>query len=49
MACPPIGVWFVAGRHTRLVLLGEDLTDEFPPAARADLVKDGLEVISHGV
>jgi hypothetical protein len=49
MAYPPIGVWFVAGCHTRLVLPGEDLTDEFPSAAHADLVEDGLEVISHGV
>jgi hypothetical protein len=26
-----------------MVLLGEDLTDEFSPAAHSDLVEDGLE------
>ena len=46
---PPIGVWFVAGRHTRLVVLDEDLTDELSSAAHADLVEDGLKVIAHGV
>src|SRR5215207_10381685 len=46
---PPIGVKFVARRHARLILLCEDLTDEFSPAAHADLVEDGLEVIAHGV
>ena len=32
-----------------MVVLGEDLTDEFSAAAHADLVEDGLEVIAHGV
>ena len=41
------GVCFVAGRNTRLVLLGEELTDGFLPAAHADLIEDGLEVISY--
>jgi hypothetical protein len=39
----------VAGRYARLVLLSEDLTDEFSPTAHADLVEDSLEVILHGV
>src|SRR5215212_5877583 len=46
---PPIGVWLVAASHTRLVLQSEDLADEFSAAAHADLVEDGLEVISHRV
>jgi hypothetical protein len=25
---PPIGLWFLARSHARLVVLGEDLTDE---------------------
>jgi len=33
----------VAGRNTRLVLLGEELTDEFPPAVLADLVEMALK------
>src|SRR3712207_3602489 len=45
----PIGVQFAAGRHARLVVLGEDLTDEFSAAAHPHLVEDGLEVIAHGV
>ena len=39
----------MAGGHAWLVLLGEDLPDKFSPAAHADLVEDGLEVIPHGV
>ena len=46
---PPIGIWFVAGGHARLVLLGKDPSDEFSTAANADLVEDGLEVIAHRV
>src|SRR5215216_2933231 len=46
---PPIGAWFLTCRHAWLVVLGEDLTDEFSPAAHADLIEDGLEVIPHGV
>jgi hypothetical protein len=38
----------VAGRHERLVVLGEDLLDEFSPAVHAGLVEDGLEVIAPG-
>jgi hypothetical protein len=45
---PPVGAWFVAGRHARLVLLGEDLTHELSAASHTDLVEDGLEVIAHG-
>ena len=45
----PVGAWFVACRHTWLVVLGEDLTDEFSAAAHADLAEDGLEVIPHSV
>ena len=44
---PTISVWFAAGRHARLVLLGEDLPDEVSAATHADLVEDGLEVIPH--
>jgi hypothetical protein len=39
----------VTGRHARLVLLSEDLPDKFSPAAHADLIEDGLEVVPHGV
>jgi hypothetical protein len=39
----------VTGRHARLVVLSEDLTYELSPAAHANLVEDGLEVIAHGV
>ena len=39
----------MTGSHARPVLLGEDLTDEFSPAAHADLIEDSLEVIPHGV
>jgi hypothetical protein len=45
----PVGVWFVARRHARLVVLGEDPADEFSAAAHAYLVEDGLEVIPHRV
>jgi hypothetical protein len=45
----PADVRFVARRHARLVVLGEDLTDQFSSAAHADLVEDGLEVIPHRV
>jgi hypothetical protein len=31
-----------------MVLLGEDLTDEFSPAAHSDLVEDGLEAEAGG-
>ena len=46
---PTISVQFAAGRHARLVLLGEDLPEEFSAAAHPDLVEDGLEVITHRV
>jgi hypothetical protein len=46
---PPIGVQFLTCRHAWLVMLGEDLTDEFSSAAHADLIEYGLEVIAHGV
>ena len=39
---PSISLWFLAGRHARLVVLGEDLTDEFSAAAHSHLVEDGL-------
>ena len=45
----PVGVWFLTRRHARPVVLGEDLTDEFPAAANADLVEDGLEAIPNRV
>ena len=46
---PPIGVRFVAHGHARLVVLGEDLPAELPAAAHANLVEDGLKVISNRV
>jgi hypothetical protein len=46
---PSIDVWFVAGRHMRLVVLGEDLTDEFSPTAHADLVEDGGQLGSYNL
>jgi hypothetical protein len=42
------GIEFVAGRQARLVLLGEDLLDEFSPAVHAGLIEEGLEVIAQG-
>jgi aminocarboxymuconate-semialdehyde decarboxylase len=41
---PSISVQLAAGCHARLVLLCEDLSDKFSPAAHADLVENGLEV-----
>lgn len=46
---PPIGIKFAARCHAWLVLLCEDLTDEFSTAAHADLVEDGFEVVAYGV
>src|SRR4030081_3805415 len=46
---PSISAQLAAACHAWLVLLCEDLSDKFSPAAHADLVKDGLEVILHGV
>jgi hypothetical protein len=46
---PPIGAWFLTYRHAWLVVLGEDLANEFSAAAHSDLVKHGLEVIPHRV
>jgi hypothetical protein len=46
---PPIGLWFAAALHARLVVLGEDLSNEFSAAAHTSLVEDGLEVVAHGV
>ena len=45
---PSIGLWFLARGHARLVVLGEDLTDELSAAAHPDLVEDGLEVEDDG-
>jgi hypothetical protein len=36
---PSISLWFLAGRHARLVVLGEDLTYELSAAAHPTMSK----------